>query len=226
MRVEDDKERRAEPPGPVATEGHYDTGPAEQSGTAAEEAALDDVDGGDFPPDDHTRPDGTPVDEVSAGQPAVGVAHVPNGNQATPADAEQAPQAEAPQAETEHADEARTEDVEPEDHAQATEKPPAGEELAPGDVPTEVAAAFWQLEVVDGFRDRWQLIQLRFIDDPRHAAEQAQALVTDVIQGFTDAVGRQRDELNRWESSGMDDTEELRMTVRQYRDLLDRLLSL
>jgi hypothetical protein len=89
-----------------------------------------------------------------------------------------------------------------------------------------VTAAFWQMEVVDGFRDRWQMIQLRFIDDPRQAAEQAQALVTDVIQGFTDAVSRQRDELNRWQGAQLDDTEELRVTVRRYRDMLDRLLAL
>ncbi|TML21555.1 MAG: hypothetical protein E6G35_17400 [Actinobacteria bacterium] len=90
----------------------------------------------------------------------------------------------------------------------------------------EPVAAFWQLEVVDGFRDRWQQIQLRFIDDPRAAAHQAQALVTDVIQGFTEAATRQRGELDRWQGAELDDTEELRMTVRRYRDLLDRLLAL
>ena len=99
------------------------------------------------------------------------------------------------------------------------------EELAPGEVPV-TAAALWEDESVDGYRDRWQQIQLRFIDDPRHAAEQAQDLVGDVCRGLADALDRHRRELDGWQGARLDDTEELRMSVRRYRDLLDRLLSL
>jgi len=100
------------------------------------------------------------------------------------------------------------------------------EQLAPGDVPDGAGPAFWEIEIVEGYRDRWQLIQLHFIDDPRSAAEQAQALVGDVVQGFCDALNRQRDELDRWQDAQLEDTEELRVTVRRYRDLLDRLFAL
>jgi hypothetical protein len=254
-------ERRAEPPGPVGTPGHYDTGPAEEAtGTAAEEAALEDVDGGEFPPDDvqtqtvrtDTGDGGTyghpvPAGEGGPDEPAVGVAQVPAESPDEPARrAEPAPETAGPEttrpemtgpesatepaqstADAEAERQPETERVpEPEAGPEAETGPEAAEELAPGEVPAETVAAFWQMEVVDGFRDRWQLIQLRFIDDPRQAAEQAQALVTDVIQGFADAAGRRRDELNRWQSAQLDDTEELRMTVRRYRDLLDRLLAL
>jgi hypothetical protein len=134
------------------------------------------------------------------------------------------PQAEEPQAEEPQAEEARAEEAAQAEEAEAEAAAP--EELSPGEVPTEPATAFWQLEILDGYRDRWQLIQLHFIDDPRAAAEQAQALVTDVIQGLTAAVTGQRDELDRWRDAELDDTEELRMTVRRYRDLLDRLYAL
>lgn len=100
------------------------------------------------------------------------------------------------------------------------------EELAPGDVPAAATMVFWESETTDGFRDRWQQIQLRFIDDPRQATEQAQALVTDVISSFTEGLHRQRGEVDRWQGAQLDDTEELRVTVRRYRDLLDRLLDL
>jgi hypothetical protein len=108
----------------------------------------------------------------------------------------------------------------------APEPEPGAEELAPGEVPVTAVVVLWEAEVVDGYRDRWQQIQLRFIDNPRRAAEQAQGLVGDVCQGLTDALNRHRGELDRWQAAELDDTEELRVSVRRYRDLLDRLLSL
>src|SRR2546423_11192238 len=64
-------ERRGEPPGPVETGGHYDPGPGEQPGTGAEEAAVEDVDGGEFPPDDYLQqPGGSGNDRGPDRQPA------------------------------------------------------------------------------------------------------------------------------------------------------------
>jgi hypothetical protein len=84
----------------------------------------------------------------------------------------------------------------------------------------------WEAETVDGYRDRWQQIQLRFIDDPRRAADQARTLTGDVCQGLTDTLDRHRTELERWQHAQLDDTEELRIAVRRYRELLDRLFAL
>jgi hypothetical protein len=237
--------------------------------TTDDEAALADVDHGEFPPDGHSRPD-----EVSTGKPAVGVAEVPPPAETLPpgeagnAQAEpsgtvyrdaaatgdehadtardegdrldetdlmgaaatgpdhpgEAERAEAERAdEADRADEAQRTDEAERTEAQRTDEP---EELAPGEVPVVTTIVLWEAEVVDGFRDRWQQIQLRFIDDPRHAAQQAQTLTGDVCDGLTSALGRHRSELDRWQSAQLDDTEELRMTVRRYRDLLDRLLGL
>jgi hypothetical protein len=127
-----------------------------------------------------------------------------------------------------HAGEAERTEAERTEAGTEVERTGAGteaerEELAPGEVPVAATVVLWEAEVVDGFRDRWQQIQLRFIDDPRRAAEQAQVLAGDVCQGLADALTRHRGELDRWQSAQLDDTEELRVTVRRYRDLLDRL---
>src|SRR6266545_2988464 len=104
--------------------------------------------------------------------------------------------------------------------------PAEAEELAPGEVPLTTTVVLWEAEVIDDFRDRWQQIQLRFIDDPRRAAEQARVLSGDVCEGLADALTRHRGELDRWRSAQLDDTEELRMAVRRYRDLLERLFTM
>jgi hypothetical protein len=104
-------------------------------------------------------------------------------------------------------------------------------ELLPGDVPEEPSLALFDGETTVRFRDRWQLLQLHFVDDPHAAAGLAAALVDDVVAALRDAVDRQRSTLADWQSGdGVDahfgDTERLRVAVRRYRDFLDRLLGL
>ncbi|WFE24222.1 hypothetical protein O7621_13710 [Solwaraspora sp. WMMD937] len=81
-------------------------------------------------------------------------------------------------------------------------------------------------EQADAFRDRWRDVQLRFVDDPHAAAGEAQNLVTEAVEAVTAALTAQRDELGGWTDAGPEDTEQLRMAVRRYRDLLDRVLSI
>ncbi|MEH1015903.1 hypothetical protein V6U90_22675 [Micromonospora sp. CPCC 206060] len=76
------------------------------------------------------------------------------------------------------------------------------------------------------YRDRWREVQLRFVDDPRAAAGEAREVVGDAIEAVARALASRRNELDGWQQSGSDDTEQLRMVVRRYRDLLDRLLGL
>jgi len=202
--------------------GHYDAGatdtglaeapetPAEEPSAATDEPAVSETE----PPAEQEEQPDVPTQRVDAAgttygeplaededEPAVGVATVPADEPAPDASNAEASNAEAGNAE------------EP-------------EELAPDEVPAGTTVTFWEVEVVDGYRDRWQQIQLRFIDDPKQAAEQAHGLLSDVIDGFAEAVQRQREDLNRWQSADLDDTEELRVSVRRYRDLLDRLLGL
>ncbi|MGW4502473.1 hypothetical protein ACWENR_28185, partial [Micromonospora sp. NPDC004336] len=75
-----------------------------------------------------------------------------------------------------------------------------------------------------GFRDRWRDVQLRFVDDPRAAAGEAQSLVDEAIQALASALSAQKNKLGGWQDAGSADTEQLRMAVRHYRDFLDRVL--
>ena len=76
-------------------------------------------------------------------------------------------------------------------------------------------------------RDNRRGVQTAFVDEPRAAVEQADALVAEVMQQLTDGFARERAGLERQWSGGQDvSTEELRLAIRRYRSFFDRLLSL
>ncbi|MFG1803010.1 hypothetical protein ACGFI4_22990 [Micromonospora carbonacea] len=91
-----------------------------------------------------------------------------------------------------------------------------------GAVP-EDAATLFEPGTAQGFRDRWRDVQLRFVDDPRAAAGQAESLVGEAIEALAAALAEQKNKLGDWQQTG-DDTEQLRIAVRGYRDFLDRVL--
>lgn len=92
-----------------------------------------------------------------------------------------------------------------------------------GGVPTDAATLFAP-EAAQGFRDRWRDVQLRFVDDPRAAVGEAQALVDEAMEALATALREQKSRLGGWQESGEADTEQLRVAVRGYRDFLDRVL--
>jgi hypothetical protein len=98
-------------------------------------------------------------------------------------------------------------------------------ELLPGAVESAPLAGFWPEGVADGLRERWRDVQLRFLDEPRAAAEEAKSLVGEAVTALSNGLSARADELHGW-LEGNGDTEELRVAVRRYRDLLDRLFSL
>ena len=82
-------------------------------------------------------------------------------------------------------------------------------------------------------RDKWQHIQIDFVDDPRHAVEEADTLVEQVAAQLTESITANRRALrDGWDKQGAgsaaDDsgfpTEQLRTTLQQYRSMLNRLL--
>ncbi|MEH1101996.1 hypothetical protein [Micromonospora sp. CPCC 205561] len=85
-------------------------------------------------------------------------------------------------------------------------------------------ASLFDPTMAQGFRDRWRDVQLRFVDDPRAAAGEAQSLVDEAIQALSSALSAQKNKLGGWQDAGSADTEQLRMAVRHYRDFLDRVL--
>jgi hypothetical protein len=74
-----------------------------------------------------------------------------------------------------------------------------------------------------GVHGRWQEVQLGFIDDPRAAAEQARAIVSDAIEAHIASLRQNLDRLDGWQGSQSPDTELLRAAVQGYRDLLGKL---
>ncbi|WP_060884884.1 hypothetical protein [Streptomyces caniscabiei] len=71
-----------------------------------------------------------------------------------------------------------------------------------------------------------------FVDGPRSAVEEADHVLEEVTARFTDAMTQRRRTLRTsWETTGDDraiatDTEELRLALRDYRELTERLLRL
>ncbi|MBW8796326.1 MAG: hypothetical protein JF597_22830 [Streptomyces sp.] len=69
-----------------------------------------------------------------------------------------------------------------------------------------------------------------FVDEPRAAVEEADRAVEEITARFTDAIDRRRRTLRgSWQSAeanrpGSADTEQLRLALRDYRELADRLL--
>lgn len=100
---------------------------------------------------------------------------------------------------------------------------------APGDLELAPVAALWPGDSADGFRERWREIQLRFVDEPKAAAEQADDLVEEAVAALTTSLQRVRAELGQWRSAGAEDsgeTEHLRVAVQRYREFLDTVVAL
>lgn len=76
------------------------------------------------------------------------------------------------------------------------------------------------------FRHRWRDIQSGFVDEPRSAVEQADALVAQLMQRLAQSFSEQRKNLEKqWEASEKVSTEELRIALTRYRSFFERLLS-
>ncbi|HET6531275.1 MAG TPA: hypothetical protein VFH03_11790 [Actinoplanes sp.] len=73
------------------------------------------------------------------------------------------------------------------------------------------------------FRERWRELQLRFVDSPKEATADAAALVDEVVDKLAASLKSQRAALT---GDGSEDTEQLRVELRAYRDFVNRLLDL
>jgi hypothetical protein len=78
-----------------------------------------------------------------------------------------------------------------------------------------------------GYRSRWDSIQTSFVDEPRAAVQQADALVSQVVNRLTDVFTRERSTLEeQWTRGGNVSTEDLRIALTRYRSFFHRLLSM
>ena len=76
------------------------------------------------------------------------------------------------------------------------------------------------------FQRRWDSIQAGFVDEPRHAVEEADSLVSELIQSLSDGFTSERSHLEEQWSSGQEvSTDDLRRGLQRYRSFFQRLLS-
>jgi hypothetical protein len=76
-----------------------------------------------------------------------------------------------------------------------------------------------------GFRKRWETVQTGFVDEPRRAVEQADALVAEVIKQLVGSFAEERGRLEgQWSQGNEASTEDLRVALQRYRSFFDRLL--
>jgi hypothetical protein len=81
-------------------------------------------------------------------------------------------------------------------------------------------------EEASGFRTRWDGIQAQFVDDPRHAVEEADHLVAEAIKTLAQGFADERTELERqWDRGDDISTEDLRVSLQHYRSFFHRLLA-
>jgi hypothetical protein len=74
--------------------------------------------------------------------------------------------------------------------------------------------------------DRWQQIQADFVDRPRDAVQEADALVRDLFERITAGFAQERERLERqWDGGDDVSTEDLRVALQRYRAFFGRLLS-
>jgi hypothetical protein len=65
-----------------------------------------------------------------------------------------------------------------------------------------------------------------FVDEPRRAVEQADALVADLMQRLASVFSDERKSLEgQWDRGDDVSTEDLRVALQRYRSFFDRLLS-
>ena len=78
-----------------------------------------------------------------------------------------------------------------------------------------------------GYRTQWDAIQTGFVDEPRRAVEEADALVALVIKRLSEVFAEERGTLEQqWGRGNEISTEDLRVALRKYRSFFERLLSL
>jgi len=92
------------------------------------------------------------------------------------------------------------------------------------DVRHEDLARLFESQQTKELQQRWHDIQAAFVDDPHDAIRQAGALNDEIVSALTTALDDRKHTLERGIADG--DTEQLRMGMRQYHQMLDQILTL
>jgi molecular chaperone GrpE (heat shock protein) len=91
---------------------------------------------------------------------------------------------------------------------------------------TGAGTALFSDSDIGDLRSRWSNVQAEFVDEPRHAVQEADQLVAAVMQRLAEGFAKERDSLEKqWESGENASTEDLRMALQRYRAFFNRLLN-
>ena len=83
----------------------------------------------------------------------------------------------------------------------------------------------FQNDELQGFRSRWEEVQTSFVDEPRDSVQQADQLVSDLVQRLTKGFSDTRSGLEEhWNKGEEASTEDLRVALTRYRAFFNRLL--
>jgi len=92
----------------------------------------------------------------------------------------------------------------------------AGDEQRERLVPEDHAASYGS---------RWDAVKGTFVDEPREAVAQADALVGEMLEELEKLFREQRHSIEQGLDADETSTEDLRLALRRYRSFFDRLLS-
>jgi hypothetical protein len=85
--------------------------------------------------------------------------------------------------------------------------------------------ALFPTEDAQKFQQQWDAIQVSFVDEPRHAVEQADTLVAEALKRQAEIFAGARAELeHQWDSGEDVSTEDLRLALQRYRAFFGRVL--
>lgn len=117
----------------------------------------------------------------------------------------------------------------PSEPARPLPGPRTGDPEPASATPAESGSGGWLgVERTQRLRAEWHSVQAGFVDDPRRSVQQADALIEKSVGLLAEAVTERRHRLRGAEAAPdgtpAASTEDLRLTLREYRSLLDRLL--
>jgi hypothetical protein len=86
-------------------------------------------------------------------------------------------------------------------------------------------AALLNLDESEQFRAHWNEIQGKFVDEPRSSVQQADALVSEVIEKITQMFADEHSSLEgQWKEGNNVSTEDLRKALQHYRSFFNRMV--
>jgi hypothetical protein len=90
----------------------------------------------------------------------------------------------------------------------------------------EERAALVTRDRADSYGARWDSVKGEFVDEPRRAVADADALVGELLDELQELFKQQRTQIEQGLDADETSTEDLRLALRRYRSFFDRLLSI